>query len=64
MPKISRQFINSIWHDDLVDIILLTSEQSLHNLFKMFGKEAHDGYKINHVWLLVNVWPNQPPYWA
>lgn len=41
LPQIRHQFINSLWRDDLVDIILLTSEQSIHNLFKMFGKEAH-----------------------
>jgi uroporphyrinogen-III synthase len=34
IPKISQEFIQSIWRDDLVDIILLTSELSLHNLFK------------------------------
>lgn len=42
MPIIRRQFIDSIWQDNLVDIILLTSEQSIHNLFKMFHQEAHD----------------------
>jgi uroporphyrinogen-III synthase len=41
LPKINHQFINSVWRDDLVDIILLTSEQSILNLFKMFSKEAH-----------------------
>lgn len=41
MPKINHQFINSLWRDDLVDIILLTSEHSIHNLFKMFSKEGH-----------------------
>lgn len=41
MPKINHQFIKSIWRDDLVDIILLTSEQSMHNLFKLFKEEAH-----------------------
>lgn len=41
IPRISHQFINSLWHNDLVDIILLTSEQSMHNLFQLFGKEAH-----------------------
>lgn len=41
IPKIRHQFINSLWRDDLVDIILLTSEQSIYNLFKMFCKEAH-----------------------
>lgn len=40
LPQIPRQFIDSIWHNDLVDVILITSEQSLHHLFKMFGEEA------------------------
>lgn len=42
LPTISPELITSIWRDDLVDIILFTSEQSLHNLFMMFGKEAQD----------------------
>jgi uroporphyrinogen-III synthase len=41
LPKISHQFIKSIWHDDLVDIILLTSEQSMNHLFQLFDEEAH-----------------------
>ena len=41
LPSICHQFINSLWRDDLVDIILLTSEQSICNLFKIFNKEAH-----------------------
>lgn len=53
MPKISPLFIQSIWRDDFVDIILLTSEQSLHNLFKLFGKEAHNWLK-NKKWLVIS----------
>lgn len=41
LPQINPKFIKSIWHDDLVDIILLTSEQSMHHLFMLFAKEAH-----------------------
>ncbi|MCE3046395.1 uroporphyrinogen-III synthase [Legionella sp. 16cNR16C] len=41
MPQIDEQFMKALWHDDLVDIILLTSEQSMHNLFKMLGMDAH-----------------------
>lgn len=41
MPEVRHQLLNSLWHDDLVDIILFTSEQSMHNLFKMFSKESH-----------------------
>jgi uroporphyrinogen-III synthase len=42
LPKINPQFVKSLWHDDLVDIILLTSEQSMHHLFRLFKEEAHD----------------------
>ncbi|KTD44792.1 uroporphyrinogen-III synthase [Legionella parisiensis] len=53
IPQINRQFIQSIWRDDLVDIILLTSEQSLHNLFKLFDKEAHDWLR-DKKWLIIS----------
>lgn len=42
MPQVNQEFIKSIWHNDLVDIILFTSEQSIHNIFKMFGNEARN----------------------
>ncbi|MGC1181619.1 uroporphyrinogen-III synthase [Legionella sp.] len=42
MPKINPQFVKSIWREDLVDIILITSEQSIHHLFKLFEEEAHN----------------------
>lgn len=45
MPDHSKQFIASLWQDNLVDIILLTSEESMHNVFRMFGKPAHDWLK-------------------
>ncbi len=40
LPQVNQQFIQSIWLNDLVDIILITSKQSLENLFKLFGKDA------------------------
>ncbi len=42
MPEIHQEFVQSIWRDDLVDIILFTSEQSMHNIFFMFGNDAHN----------------------
>jgi uroporphyrinogen-III synthase len=39
-PSISTELINTLWREDKVDIILLTSEQSIHNLFNMFNKEG------------------------
>lgn len=50
MPQIDEQFMKALWHDDLVDIILLTSEQSMHNLFKMLGMDALPGYSRSLVW--------------
>lgn len=41
MPAINYQFTNSLWRDNAVDIILITSEQSMLNLFKLFSQEAH-----------------------
>jgi uroporphyrinogen-III synthase len=40
-PEINPQLMDSLWRDDAVDIILLTSEQSIQNLFKLFSQEAH-----------------------
>ncbi|WP_454785682.1 uroporphyrinogen-III synthase [Legionella sp. WA2024007413] len=53
IPQISPKLIESIWRNDLVDIILLTSEQSLHNLFKMFEQEAQEWLR-NKKWLLIS----------
>jgi uroporphyrinogen-III synthase len=41
LPIISNEIANSLWRENAVDIILLTSEQSLQNLFKLFSTEAH-----------------------
>lgn len=40
LPTIAAEFIESIWQNNQVDIILLTSEQSIQNLFLLFGQEA------------------------
>lgn len=40
LPQLPKHFIASIWRNDLVDIILITSEQSLNHLLKLFGEEA------------------------
>lgn len=45
LPTINHQYSNSLWQDDAVDIILLTSEQSIHNLFKLFSQQSHDWLK-------------------
>ena len=40
LPAVSPKKIKRLWQDDLVDIILITSEQALYNLFTLFGAEA------------------------
>jgi uroporphyrinogen-III synthase len=41
VPKTCPQFLDTLWHNDSVDIILLTSEQSIKNLFTLFPESAH-----------------------
>lgn len=41
VPAISQQYIQSLWHEDAIDVIVFTSEEAMHNLFCLFGKRAH-----------------------
>ena len=40
LPAISQKYINSLWQNDRVDIILVTSQQALHNLLSLFSEEG------------------------
>lgn len=40
LPTFPQQGFDSLWRDEAVDIILFTSQQAMHNIFAMFGKEA------------------------
>ena len=40
LPTTQQNSIYSVWHDDLVDIILFTSHEAMHNLFSLFGDSA------------------------
>ncbi|KTD23061.1 uroporphyrinogen-III synthase [Legionella londiniensis] len=40
MPSFPQSYLNSLWNEDRFDIILVLSEQSLRNLFSLFGLEA------------------------
>lgn len=42
LPVINRQSFERCWRNDLVDIILFTSQQAMHNLFFLFGEQAHE----------------------
>lgn len=44
-PNYDPLVSNSLWQNDAVDIILLTSEQSLHHLLRLFDKAAHEWLK-------------------
>jgi uroporphyrinogen-III synthase len=41
LPKYNPQQLYSLWHNDAVDIILFTSQQTMDNIFTLFGGEAH-----------------------
>lgn len=45
LPVINRQSFERCWRDELVDIILFTSQQAMHNLFFLFGEQAYDWLK-------------------
>ncbi|AHE66066.1 uroporphyrinogen-III synthase [Legionella oakridgensis ATCC 33761 = DSM 21215] len=40
LPCYSAHEINSLWHDDSVNIILFTSQQAIDNLFTLLGEEG------------------------
>ena len=40
LPQYKPSDIQSLWHEDAVDIILITSETALHHLFSLFEGEA------------------------
>jgi len=42
LPVINRQSYERCWRNELVDIILFTSQQAMHNLFFLFGEQAYD----------------------
>jgi uroporphyrinogen-III synthase len=41
LPKTSKPMLESLWHDDAVDIILLTSHHAMSNLFHLLGEHAY-----------------------
>lgn len=41
IPQINQQFTEELWRENAVDIILITSEQSLNNLFALFHSNTH-----------------------
>lgn len=40
LPDLKQEYINSMWQDDVVDIILFTSQQAISNLFTLFPEEG------------------------
>ncbi len=40
LPTVPKEYMNSLWRNDGVDIILFTSQQAMHNLFTLFGEQA------------------------
>ncbi len=40
LPAIKQEYINALWQGDVVDIILFTSTQAMHNFFSLFSEEG------------------------
>lgn len=41
LPIFQQDNFQSLWREDAVDVIVLTSEEAMHNLFFLSGEEAH-----------------------
>lgn len=41
LPSVDQHSIHSLWHDNLLDIILFTSQQAIYNMFTLLGEDAH-----------------------
>ena len=41
LPQHNKKRTQTLWHEDAVDIILITSETALFHLFALFGEQAH-----------------------
>ena len=41
LPLKNEEYTYSLWHDDRVDIIIFTSQQTMLNLFELLGANAH-----------------------
>lgn len=41
LPHHSKKRIETLWHEDAVDIILITSETALVHIFELFATQAH-----------------------
>jgi uroporphyrinogen-III synthase len=42
IPRYNERFIQNLWKEDAIDVLLFTSEQAMHNLFALFETQAHD----------------------
>lgn len=53
MPQIHPDYIKSLWQENKVDIILLTSAQSLQHLLTLFGSDAR-AWLESKIWLTIS----------
>lgn len=53
LPDIKQEYINSVWQDDSVDIILVTSQQAINNIFTLFAEEGRD-WLLGKPWLVIS----------
>lgn len=41
VPQYDQAFLDSLWRENMVDIILVTSQQALYNIFTLLGAKAN-----------------------
>jgi uroporphyrinogen-III synthase len=51
-PKPNPSYAKTLWHEDAVDIILITSETALEHLFILFDNQAADWLRSKTCWVI------------
>ncbi len=51
LPVVDPAYIESLWHEDAVDVIVFTSEEAMHHLFQLFGHKAADWLRSKPCWV-------------
>ena len=40
VPNIHKKYLHALWHEDAVDMIFMTSQEAMQNLFTLLGEDA------------------------
>lgn len=52
LPEKNQNLMDSLWREDAVDVIVITSAQALKQLFQLFGDEAKEWLQHKPFWVI------------